>query len=135
MTPHDLLREALDGLAAHRLRATLSSIGLVFGVATVVAAFAIGEGARRQAFADIGALGIDNLYIRSLRPAAPAASRRKPPAPTLTLADARTLRDTIPALTGVGGIRAARTTVLAAGRVVDVQIVINAARGLACTAQ
>jgi putative ABC transport system permease protein len=123
MTPYDLLKEALDALAAHRLRATLSSIGVVFGVATVVTAFAIGEGARRQAFADIGALGIDNLYIRSLRSAVPAASRRQPPAPTLTLADARTLRDAIPALTAVAGLRTSRTTVLAAGHTADIQIV------------
>ena len=123
MTPHDLVREALDALAAHRLRATLSSIGVIFGVATVVAAFAIGDGARRQAFADIGALGIDNVYIRSIRSAAPAGPRRQPPAPTLTLADARTLGDTIPGLTAAAGIRTARTTVTIDGRSFDTQLV------------
>jgi macrolide transport system ATP-binding/permease protein len=47
MTPREFLGEALGALAAHRLRTVLSSIGIVFGIATVVTAFAIAEGARR----------------------------------------------------------------------------------------
>ncbi len=65
MTGRDLVREALDSLAAHRLRATLSAVGVVTGVATVVAALAIADGARQQAVAEIGRLGIRNVIARA----------------------------------------------------------------------
>ena len=67
---HDLAHEAATALLAHRLRATLSAVGIVFGVATVVTALAIGEGARRAALSEIGALGIDNVLLRAVHSSA-----------------------------------------------------------------
>ena len=78
------------GIRAHRLRTMLSVTGIVFGIATVVTALAIGEGAKRAALAEIGALGIDNVYIQAtaVQPREPHC-RHGEPAPLLTLADAR----------------------------------------------
>jgi len=64
-----VLVAAWQALAAHRLRAGLSGAGIVFGVATVIAAMAVAEGARRRAHEDASALGVDNAFIRSRAPA------------------------------------------------------------------
>ena len=47
MNPRTLARLAWQGLALHKLRSLLSAIGIVFGVAAVVAMMSVGEGARR----------------------------------------------------------------------------------------
>jgi putative ABC transport system permease protein len=51
-------------LLLHRLRSGLSILGVVFGVAAVVAMSSVGEGARREAVSQIGALGIDTVTVR-----------------------------------------------------------------------
>jgi putative ABC transport system permease protein len=43
-----LLRLGLRTLLVHKLRSTLSILGVVFGVAAVTAVSAVGEGARRD---------------------------------------------------------------------------------------
>ena len=101
---HDLIGEAIAALVAHRLRATLSIVGIVVGVATVVTAIAIGQGARDAAIAEIGALGIDNVFVRSIAPT-PDGERKPAPAPVLTLSDARILAATAPDIVGWAATR------------------------------
>ena len=60
MSPRALVRLGLRSLTQHKLRSTLSILGVVFGVAAVVAMSSVGEGARREALAQVGALGIDS---------------------------------------------------------------------------
>ena len=86
MTWIQVLNEAWRGVTAHRLRATLSGAGIVFGIATVVAALAVAEGARRRAYADAAALGVDNAFLRSRPPATGF-----PPAPRFMPADVELL--------------------------------------------
>lgn len=68
--------QAVAALNANRLRTALSVVGIIFGVATVVTALAIAEGAKVAAIEEIGALGIDNVFLRSTTPV-----------PMLTIAD------------------------------------------------
>ena len=46
MTPANVLRTAYRGLAANKLRAALTMLGIVIGVASVMAMLALGNGAR-----------------------------------------------------------------------------------------
>ncbi len=57
------LRQGLDGLRNHRLRTVLTALGVVFGVAAVVAMLSISEGARREALAQFESLGADNVIV------------------------------------------------------------------------
>jgi putative ABC transport system permease protein len=107
--PSDLVAPALESLRAHRLRSGLSALGMVVGIATIVAAIAIREGARREAVAEIGALGVNNLFIRAVRPTAAAAAPA--PAPSLTVADARMLEASLPNIEAVAVLRSAPTVV------------------------
>ncbi len=49
----------------HRLRNALSSLGVMCGVASVLAMLTIGEGARRETMLQISQLGLGNVIVRS----------------------------------------------------------------------
>ena len=51
------LSEALRGLSNYPLRAALTALGIVIGVAAVITVLAIGEGARRRVIEQIQSLG------------------------------------------------------------------------------
>jgi putative ABC transport system permease protein len=51
-------------LWSHKLRSLLTMLGMIFGVAAVIAMVSIGEGARQETLQQIKALGIDVLQIR-----------------------------------------------------------------------
>ena len=61
----ELLRIGLQGIVEHKLRSFLTMLGIIFGVAAVIAMLAIGEGARRQTLAQIQALGLNNIIVQS----------------------------------------------------------------------
>jgi putative ABC transport system permease protein len=52
----------------HKLRSFLTALGVVFGVASVVAMLAIGEGASHEAQEQIRKLGSQNIILRSNKP-------------------------------------------------------------------
>ncbi|MCU0610189.1 MAG: ABC transporter permease [Candidatus Eisenbacteria bacterium] len=60
------LHVGVAGLGAHKLRSMLATLGVVFGVAAVIAMLAVGEGAKREALAKYEAWGSDNIIIRDL---------------------------------------------------------------------
>ena len=66
------LRETLGlsaaGLAAHKLRTCLTMLGIIFGVAAVIAMLSIGEGARQEALGQIRQMGIDNIIVQHWSP-------------------------------------------------------------------
>src|SRR5262245_40164127 len=61
-------RIALEALGRYKLRTTLSILGVVFGVAAVIAMMSVSEGAARTALAQVEGLGLDNLVARSRTP-------------------------------------------------------------------
>lgn len=62
------LRLALRSLWLHRLRSLLTVLGIVFGVCSVIAMLAIGEGASFEAQEQIKNLGSQNIILRSVKP-------------------------------------------------------------------
>ncbi|MCB1149191.1 MAG: ABC transporter permease [Chlamydiia bacterium] len=60
-----LLRHAFKSLSQQRFRSLLSILGIVFGVAALVAMLAVGEGAKRQTLKEINRLGVQNTLLRS----------------------------------------------------------------------
>ena len=62
------LRMALRSLWLHRLRSLLTVLGIVFGVCSVIAMLAIGEGASFEAQEQIKNLGSQNVILRSVKP-------------------------------------------------------------------
>ena len=89
----------IKSLWMHKLRSTLTMLGMVFGVCSVVAMLAIGEGASREAQAAIARLGSTNLIIETIKPPQEQADTGKVEVMRnygLTYADAETIHNTIP---------------------------------------
>ena len=109
-----LLRLGARSLRLHKLRSSLSILGVVFGVAAVVAMSSVGEGARRETLAQIAALGIDTVTVKP-QPAVPGE-----PVATLPLATAESLRRVVPGLRAVAPLRVAELAADAGGRTASV---------------
>ena len=63
MTPINTFLTALNGLAANKLRAALTALGIIIGVASVIATLALGQGARAAVEASFRFLGSDQIQI------------------------------------------------------------------------
>lgn len=63
MTPLNTLQTALIGIAANKLRAILTTLGIVIGVASVISMLALGNGARAAVDANFRFLGADMVQM------------------------------------------------------------------------
>ena len=61
----EYLRIATEALGRYRLRTALSVLGVVLGVAAVIAMMSVSEGAAREALSQVDALGLDNIVAQS----------------------------------------------------------------------
>lgn len=63
-----IIQVSIEALTSHRLRTVLTMLGVIFGVAAVIAMLSIGEGAKREALEQISLLGITNVIINAKPP-------------------------------------------------------------------
>ncbi len=64
----EIFRLGLNNLRLHLLRSTLTSLGIILGVAAVIIMVSIGEGNKQAALREIQALGATNIIVRSTKP-------------------------------------------------------------------
>jgi len=69
-----LLQESFEALGSHKLRTFLTMLGVIIGVAAVVAMLSIGEGAKQEALEQISILGINNVIVNAKIPQMPDGS-------------------------------------------------------------
>ena len=106
ITAHVLFsaRTAIVAVGHNRLRASLTSLGILFGVASVIAMLAIGKGAEREILEQMRLLGSNNVVITPLveqeegRADEPSAKQVKKFSTGLTYADAVAIAAGIPAV-------------------------------------
>jgi putative ABC transport system permease protein len=70
----EILRLGLRNLRLHKLRSTLTSLGIILGVAAVIVVVAVGEGNKIGALREVSALGATNIIVRSSKPPEAASS-------------------------------------------------------------
>jgi len=108
MTTKSLIQLAARGLALHKLRSTLSALGIVFGVAAVVAMLSVGEGARREILAEVGRLGVNRVTVRAgALSRSTEAEAGKLQSPGLSLADAEAISEVSPNVLSLAPVRTA----------------------------
>ena len=61
----EVLRISLEALGRYRLRTALSTLGIVLGIAAVIAMLSVGEGARQDVLRQVEQLGLDNVIVRT----------------------------------------------------------------------
>ena len=70
------VRLGIKNLMLHKLRSLLTVLGVVFGVASVIAMLAVGEGASAEALERIRKLGSNNLIVHAVKPVEEETGRR-----------------------------------------------------------
>ena len=86
----EAVKMAFRSLRANLFRTSLTLLGVVIGVAAVVAMLAIGEGSSKQVVASIETMGSNLLFVR---PGAPGTRMRGSAIATLTMEDAARLAE------------------------------------------
>ena len=93
------LKLGIKSLWMHRLRSTLTTLGIIFGVSSVISMLAIGEGASRQAQEQIARLGSLNIIVKTIKPPEDQGSTTQEQTMVeygLTYVDAERFRNSIP---------------------------------------
>jgi putative ABC transport system permease protein len=98
------MRTAAEAVAHNKLRASLTSLGILFGVASVIAMLAIGNGAEQEILAQMKMLGVNNIVITPIVEQkegkvdsdANAKKQSKRFTPGLSYLDAEAIRSAIP---------------------------------------
>lgn len=60
----DAIQTGLAELLSHKMRSMLTMLGVIFGVAAVIAMVSIGEGAKQEALDQIKQMGIDVIHVK-----------------------------------------------------------------------
>jgi len=103
-------KSGLDAMINNRFRAALTSLGIIFGVAAVIAMLAIGNGAEKEILEQIKQIGSNNIVIKIKLPEPKTEEEqksRKPGqenqkfSPGLSLADAENIQKTVPGVKSV----------------------------------
>lgn len=68
LRPFRTMQVGTKSLLLHKLRSALTMLGIIFGVCSVIAMLAIGEGASYEAQQAIKKLGSNNILIRAVKP-------------------------------------------------------------------
>ena len=106
MNPGELLRVGFQALSRNRMRSALTVLGIVIGVAAVIATLAIGQGARAAVQAQIRALGANTLTVLPGTVTAGGARSGMGSITTLTPEDAAAIKAECPAVEAVAaGVR------------------------------
>jgi putative ABC transport system permease protein len=98
---------ALEAVFANRFRSMLTALGIIFGVAAVIAMMAIGNGARQEILEQIKLVGVNNIVITPVidlsgtsgdeaQEGESGQKMQKKFSPGLTLEDAVSIRQVIP---------------------------------------
>jgi putative ABC transport system permease protein len=101
------LRIALEAVIANRFRSILTALGIIFGVAAVIAMLAIGSGAQQEILEQIKLVGVNNIIIlprpveETQREQEESQSMVRRFSPGLTLKDAQSIADIIPGISRV----------------------------------
>ena len=117
------VRTALEAVRHNTLRAGLTSLGILFGVASVIAMLAIGKGAEQEILEQMRLLGTNNIVITPLVEQEEGKVSDDEPqrevkkfSPGLTLGDAQAIARVLPAIEATSAEVVVNTTFTREGR-------------------
>ncbi len=120
----------LQELMAHKLRSFLTMLGVIFGVAAVIAMVSIGEGARREAMEQLRLLGVDVVRVMRKPLAGAALEKAQEKSPFgLNYGDALAAREVLPYAVRVVAVRQVQAELGIEGAPVSVRV-LGASPGL-----
>ena len=114
---------AAEAVVHNKLRASLTSLGILFGVASVIAMLAIGNGAEQEILAQMKLLGANNVVITPIVEQKEGKVEKddgkkqtKKFSPGLSYLDAQAIKRTIPAVAATSGEVVVNSVITREGR-------------------
>lgn len=98
---------AMEAVLANKIRSMLTALGIIFGVAAVIAMLAIGTGAQDEILKQIKLVGVNNIEIKSKIPKdnkednSSLKVKTSKFSPGLTLLDAESIKNIIPGIEAI----------------------------------
>jgi len=101
-----IINIALEAVFANRFRSILTALGIIFGVAAVIAMMAIGNGAQKEILDQIKLVGVNNIIITPVIEKSSGSNgeeesgqkEAKKFSPGLSLKDAQSIKEVIPSV-------------------------------------
>ena len=99
---------AVDAVIANKIRSLLTALGIIFGVAAVIAMLAIGNGAQQEILNQIKLVGVNNIVVKPIIEQKDekideqvGKKDKKKFSPGLTIRDVRGIQANVPGLTKI----------------------------------
>ena len=99
---HDI-EIAVESIASNKLKSILTALGIIFGVAAVIAMLAIGKGAKQEILEQMKMVGVNNILINPIIPDKSSSTdegekQQKKFSRGLNMLDVEAIRETIPSM-------------------------------------
>lgn len=124
---------ALDGVLANKFRAFLTALGVIFGVAAVIAMLAIGTGAKESLLEQMKLIGTNNIVIKPIPPedqeqqgntnGSSTENASKLWTPGLTLRDVEAIKEVLPGIVSISPEISLPQTLVYNGRYIKSQCI------------
>jgi len=97
---------AIEAVFANKMRSILTGLGIIFGVAAVIAMLAIGNGAQQEILEQIKLVGVNNIVIEpiieqkeeNLAESSATGMEKKKFSPGLSLKDVKAIQEVVPSV-------------------------------------
>jgi len=115
----ETLSVAVDALRANKMRAVLTSIGVIIGSASIVLVVTVALTSRKYVISQIEAVGSNLVWAEMIK----TPDKEQPLSHRLTLGDMTALKETIPGVVTAAGITDMPMTVVVEGRTRPVSLI------------
>jgi len=115
----ETLSVAVDALRANKMRAVLTSIGVIIGSASIVLVVTVALTSRKYVISQIEAVGSNLVWAEMIK----SPDKEQPLSHRLTLGDMTALKETIPGVVTAAGITDMPMTVVVEGRTRPVSLI------------
>jgi len=119
----DLLKETIWSLAGNKVRSGLTMLGIVIGIASVIALVAVGQGAQNQIANNIKAIGSNLIIVTPGSQQVGGVSQGGGSAQSLTVDDANAIKSQISGISAVAPSATKRGQITAKGNNTNTQVI------------
>lgn len=119
MDLHETFSVALDALRANKLRAMLTSLGVIIGSASIVLVVTVALTSKKFVLQQIEAVGSNLVWVEMIR----TPEKQQPLSHELTVQDMEAIRAQVPQVVQVAGVRELNMSVIAGGVIRPVNLI------------
>lgn len=119
----EAIKIGFKGLRANKLRTALTMLGIVFGVAAVIAMMSIGEGAKQETLQQIELMGTNNIIITRKTVSANTKNAKASFSPGLNINDAQSIKEIDPLVDYITPQRNRNAQLVYKSNILDVKLI------------